>query len=142
MSFSRLLTPFKGLAFSTLVYACALKPDAPIVKLLLRRFQAEDEDDEEVLALMPLAPTQEGGREGSAGAARTKVDLTGRATQNTLAQLFGLSARAQSSKGLEEKVLTLGAVNRVKTYGVMLARQDIVVALVRSLATRAHVKVS
>lgn len=128
-----LLTPYKGLALSTLVYACALEPRAPIVKLLLKRLRAEDEDDEGVLGLQL-----------STQAVRKQIDLTARAAPQTLVQtlgqLFGLSVGAQNSEGLAEKLLTLGVVNKVKTYGVMLARQDIVVALVRSLATRAHVE--
>lgn len=39
-----LIKPFKGLAFSTFVYACALKPDCAIVKLLLRRLLLEYEE--------------------------------------------------------------------------------------------------
>lgn len=37
------IAPYKRLAFSTLVYACALKPDAHIVRIIMQRLLAEDE---------------------------------------------------------------------------------------------------
>lgn len=68
------------------------------------------------------------------------MDLTGRTHAAALAQLFGLSDRAQRSVELDKKVISLGVVNQVRLFSAMLAREDIVVALARSIATREHVK--
>lgn len=49
-----------------------------------------------------------------------------------------MSARAQRSKELEDGILSAGVVNSVRTFAIMLAREDIIVILATSIATRQH----
>lgn len=92
--------------------------------------------DRPVLLLKRFFFIQGGGDRGN-GTKHT-VDFTKKTSESCLAQLFGLSARAQRSKELEERIRSAGAVNSVKRFAVMLAREDIIVLLTTSIATRQH----
>lgn len=69
---------------------------------------------------------------------KRKTDIKPIAIAPCLGQLFSLSARAQRDADLTAKIQKSGPVNCVRTFAVDLAREDIIVLLTTSVATRKH----
>lgn len=113
---------YAGATFLTLAYTAALDPELFILRTVMDRLLVEDE---RLLSVRDadLDPT---------------LDFTKEFTPQALAQLFGLSERSQRDPVLLDMIRRVGVCASVKTYGVALAREDLVAFMVESIATRKH----